>query len=509
MGEAKRFPRLRRDLEIQDLPEGRFAAAIEDGSAGIRIRLDRTGREIARLLDGTRGLDEIRSELSRSGLFISRNLMEKTLEFFERHGILEREGEIQPAPGEVHRPPIRSGSFVLRSGPSEAPSRIFFLPEARHGCLGCGLCCRGYTIGPIESDAAERIRNARFEGDLEWLNRSRKIQEGESAGIRYLQIEKADGRCIFQEPGGSCILHRTRGEAFKPAGCRLFPLQFALLPTGDLIGSLRMECFQYHKARNLGEPFARRIEEIRALQALAVDFRILPERVKVGPDREIPFQEYLGLEEKLMEGIGASPEGFEEILLALGRAVARISKEERAGGIRLEALDWAAGGTDRLIRSLLSFIHGLGELAGKAAAADGGDRFSTDLLGAFSAIALAYAGEGKESDREALETGPSPDSDPRSREILREVLRNEIFSKEWILGGDMARGFAFSLVRNLLFTAGARILADHGKPPATSLSGATALSTAIVNRALRHLGARSWRSEFAAPLDGIFRCFLE
>jgi hypothetical protein len=487
------WPRLREGIEVRDDPSDRFVASIEDPARGFRIRLDAKAREITRLLDGTRDVPAISRDLFRAGHPIPEPLVRKTLEFLGRHGLLE-DGEKEGPPSENAFVP---GRFVLRLKPDEIPTRVFFLPEARHGCAGCGRCCGGYILGPIEQEAAERIRAARFGGELEWLDRTPKVVEGGIEGLRFLEIEKRGGRCIFLEGGRRCILHRLWGEESKPAGCRLFPIHFCLLPTGAMIGYLRMECFEYHRARKRGAFLAERLDEIRTLLALSLDVRSFPSDLRAG-HREMGLEEYLALEEAALEAF-AGPRGIEAALWAIGRSVSRAVRGEPAGG--LPDGD-PPPRNDRLLEALFGLARGLARRARDAAAARDCDPVSARIAGDFADTASAFIGEGAGADRAAVDALPSPEEDPEGRAILAEALRNEVFSKEWIIGGDVARGFALTLLRGLLFVSGARILAARrgaARPgPAETCEG-----VATVNRAIRWIGTRRVLAEEGRILDAI------
>ena len=500
MGPGK-APRLRDGLELKDIPKDRFAGSIEDPRRGLRIRLDRVGLHVVRLLDGSREVPDVCAALAELGLHVSPDLVEKTLALLLRHGFLVEEGG---GPPEEESPPILIGSHVLKAAPAQVPRQLYFLPEARHGCVSCGRCCHGYTIGPLEKPAVERIRSAQFSGEHGWLEQHPKVLEKAHEGVPYFEVEKRDGACIFLEQGKTCLLHRAHGAGFKPICCQMFPVRFSLLPSGDLLGFLQMECFQYHEARTRGPALGERAEEMRALLAMAPDYRVVPQRVTVGRDRV--FHEYADFESRVLDRVAEGCDPLEWLLWAIGRLVAHLARGGKVDGWSWEE-EQAPPRNDRLVHALFLLVRTLGARAELVAAQARGDAFSREILRLFSGIAAAYVGEGDPGDREAIDAFREPDLEPEPNVILREALRNEVFSKEWIEGGDLARGYALMLGRNLLIGAGARVVAARrGNEKVTP--SATAEAMATVNRALRIVRPKAWLSEKESLLDGILESFL-
>jgi Fe-S-cluster containining protein len=86
-------------------------------------------------------------------------------------------------------------------------------------CKQCGMCC--YGEGGIRVESAEIEKIARFLA----LPPDDFIQEycREKSGRLYI-VSKADGSCVFYDPGKNCLIHPV-----KPRPCSLWPFYPALL----------------------------------------------------------------------------------------------------------------------------------------------------------------------------------------------------------------------------------------------------------------------------------------
>ena len=152
-------PRLRSDLRVEDSPRSAFAGQIVDDRFSRRFQLDRVGFAIARLLDGERNLGSILATLEKDGILIGPFLLRKTVTFFHDQLLLEgARYEKALEDGTGHEAP-REERVVIRSTPSEAAElpQVFFLEEARHNCIACGMCCRGYVFAPLTDEEAHRL----------------------------------------------------------------------------------------------------------------------------------------------------------------------------------------------------------------------------------------------------------------------------------------------------------------------------------------------------------------
>jgi Fe-S-cluster containining protein len=127
-------------------------------------------------------------------------------------------------------PGVISGVFrdlliagVLEEHPTDwLPLQFIQWPE--HRCQGCGACCQGHWIGPLDPDFVERTL-PRMEGlrkkypQLADRKPFVRLDPGDSA----LYLNSETGQCVFLGEDLRCILHGEFGATEKPTICQMFP----------------------------------------------------------------------------------------------------------------------------------------------------------------------------------------------------------------------------------------------------------------------------------------------
>jgi Fe-S-cluster containining protein len=151
---------------------------------------------------------------------------------------------------------------------------------------------------------------------------------------------QANGRCVFLNAAGLCVIHRQFGPLAKPVRCRQFPYFFAQTPTG-VYTSLS---YASRAARlNLEPELCEQKEELDALYKLARFDREHGAEVALTEEVSWPWVEYLAWEEEARAGIASAPAGQLWAALVAGeRKLAEKAGEPVAEepAERLEALNW-------------------------------------------------------------------------------------------------------------------------------------------------------------------------
>lgn len=506
---AKRpVPALRGDLELEVFPEAESGSAmlvaqVLDRRLRRRIKLDRTGLLLYRLIDGRRDLDDIDDALRRQGALLPPHLLVKTIEFFEKNLLLES-SSLQEAASKTREQLPAAGTYRLRSEPSAAPVEVHFLEETRHTCVGCGQCCRGYQFGPLTDEEAARLATETFEEEGERIQGSRKVVQREIEGKMVPLLEtREDGRCVFLSEDKRCIVHREKGADAKPWMCQAFPLRFVATQDGRLFGFLQMECFGYHEARKSARPYVERADEVRHVIRVAGPFPVLGPATLLG-NRSLELAEYETLESWILEALKAHSSTPGTGLVLAGQLLGHLERggELEAFSPRPAPLPESDAAWTRAVAVLAR------ETAGEPATTVGGELIgaSPEMRRWFADALDFFRGEGDPHELVAIARVADACEDGECTAILTEFLRNEVFSKEWYRAGDLRLGFSLTLARYVLTLSGARMQAHR---EGTDRVAPRALTHALcsVQRSLRTLRVESFAERHHAELLEIYESF--
>lgn len=170
------------------------------------------------------------------------------------------------------------------------------LPKGlRWACSGCGACCTGYELGPVEPELVERWREAGL------------LASGPAAEHGVLDekghLRTVGGRCVFLTEEGRCAVHAALGEEAKPGFCREFPFQLVEDPRG-LACVVRASCLGFARSSTEGPLVtAEQVERVRAVGRVR---RFAPAQVAVAPGMVLPLERYLRLEDQLLSILDAT-----------------------------------------------------------------------------------------------------------------------------------------------------------------------------------------------------------
>ncbi len=109
--------------------------------------------------------------------------------------------------------------------------------DQHYHCTDCGKCCRDWHV-EVTAEEATELRALRWDdGDHPPAKPVFRFQ-----GKTFVS-HRPDGTCAyFDTAAGNCRIHAKHGADAKPLGCRLYPLQFSRLASGQHALSARADC---------------------------------------------------------------------------------------------------------------------------------------------------------------------------------------------------------------------------------------------------------------------------
>ncbi len=495
---------------MEECSRGKFVAQVIDELFSRRVLLDRVGLAVLRLIDGERDLGSILMGLEQEELHLRPSLLQKFLEFFEKNLLLQGPQFQAAKMGGRESVVIKEERVTLRSDLDKPPlPRVYFLDEGRHNCMACGICCRGYEFGPLTDVEARRLQAETYLEEGERLIPAQKVVEKELKGKSYKALEiTEDGSCIFLACDQKCILHREKGEEAKPWFCRMFPLAFVLAPDGKIFGSLQMECFNHYRARKRGRYLAEQVNEIRRILSVCREIPILSEKIRVGKNRTLNLGEYYLAEQWMLDKIQDHASSPSTSLILTGRFLRHLEE-----GGDLQNFDTPDPGvallsSEELTFEVVNLARGTDLDLRPAALAGKPEGTSPGMRRFFLETVEFFSGEGDPDELLPVEEVVGPEKNPECVEILREFLRNEIFSKDWYRTGDLRRGFALTLMRYLLVVDGSRLLAHQWNEHRVSPK-ALCYSMSMVLRNIRRRHVEEFLKKDDSPLIRIYEALVE
>lgn len=170
--------------------------------------------------------------------------------------------------------------------------------NARWDCHGCGDCCRGYELGPVEpsviADLTARGVAAAWPpaGQQPW-HVERTLPDGTTRTV----LAHIDGHCVFLRDDGRCAVHALYGAEAKPGFCRLYPLRLVVDPLGT-VATIRASCPSAGKTASTPvRDHARRLVETIGPRGRQ---RFAPEVVPVLPDVGVDLDTWMAAEVSLL-----------------------------------------------------------------------------------------------------------------------------------------------------------------------------------------------------------------
>ncbi len=219
----------------------------------------------------------------------------------------------------------------------------------RFGCSCCGRCCRGFMV-PVESVERDAI------ADLEDWPRRLGVEQiylrSHLAGAAgYALAKRADGRCVFLDDDGLCLIHKRYGAGAKPVACQIYPFVFCPA-AGETAVSLRFDCPAV--CENEGAELAEYRAELEELAGQVVPAGTVAVVPRIYGRNAVDGEKFRLVNEAVVKILGSNAVAFNLRLHWLNSFAEYLAK-----------IKWSEVGADELAEILDMFRTGiLAELAG-------------------------------------------------------------------------------------------------------------------------------------------------
>lgn len=285
----------REELEFEEHPESDYPSVLVDPVLKQRLRLDRTGYQIASLLDRPQTLAELSSRLQeKHNRSVKLDTLTRVIDFFDSYRLLDNERSRQ----------FRADLLARREAARDLDRvPLLFRPQDRFSCVLCGSCCGGHNVGPVSEDVVTSIREKTSDGKLHeelGLNKSLFFSVSlEDEEDEMVVTQMREGWCVFLTNANRCILHGKWGAECKPDVCRIFPFTFTRTPRGVVVG-FQMECRGFAEAKRRGRPLAEEEQSIRKLLKRLPKIAELRPVLPLADSASLSFEEYERLEQSVL-----------------------------------------------------------------------------------------------------------------------------------------------------------------------------------------------------------------
>lgn len=501
--ETGRIQRLRSDVAVVPREgDTAFPALLVDQTLEQRVRLDPLGASIARQLDRLQTLDELIARLD-AGLPAEERARERVAETVDGLRRLFVLADARAARAVEER---QRADAWLTAPPGEVP--LLYAPDGRFDCTGCGGCCGGHNIGPVDRHVQERLQTDEGHAflaqhglpDPAWWSGAEVSGAKGAAEI----MRAAGGWCVFLDGASLCRLHGAFGGPAKPSVCQLFPITFVLRPDGVAV-SLQMECRDVLAGARNGRPFAEQEGELRRLLALPQELPRVRPAVLVDGMATLPYAAYADLRDAMIAAFSRpADEVAADPVAALSRLRGMVDERGRPAAEGPAARVRRFGGVAELREALHETVQQLGgqlvqlrrslvdEDAERVVRTTGLDR----VLAGLSRLVPS------------LDRVLAPPRDPGARELFRLLVVNALLGEEVGSARSLRHGLTTLTLRWLLARAIAVDRAhDVKRPEPTAQEHIDGLVTASF--ALRSPRTRGVLQKLAVPLSLVFYDHLD
>ena len=303
---------------------------------------------------------------------------------------------------------LLDASYFRRHCP--APARFTTLPDARFSCQMTTVCCRNdfeITLAP----EAQLVIDA-----VAWGDTSPPVG-GTTLPVRpdgRLQLKPGSEACRFLGAFGQCRMHQAVGrQPFET--CAIYPYTFARTPDGVAV-ALSPVCPSARQA--IGVPPLDHEEDLR--DRLAQSEPRQADAYRLAPDREIPWADFQGIEQGLLDCLAAEELPMRRRLYVGTRMLGAVLRGES-----FDTAGWLAEPLPPISAELRTAIRGMLEKV---------LRWDRRTLQA-SALSVPQ-------DLAGLEL--------RDTAVVARILRNTLFSKSYSYQFDLTTAFNFGIVLYLL-----------------------------------------------------------
>ena len=290
----------------------------------------------------------------------------------------------------------------------------------RWSCHGCGSCCTGHELGPVEPEVIPRLLKAGI-GEL-WPAAGEGWYDERPDGIFLRQV---GGACVFLRPDKLCAVHALVGGDAKPGFCREFPYHFVDDPRGT-VAVIRATCAGFYKSfRDGAELDEATVEAAALLPRVAPRTRFAPATVIALPGAEVALDSWLDMETAVIALLES--ETPNDPAISVGRV-----RDELARRCGVELLAPRPEQYDAAVRALTFTLTRVLEAALQA---PGGQPHQVDFARDCRALMItAHEAE-----------APSP-LDAEAHAWTDLLLRSQLLARQWSAWGGVAEGLGVWLL---------------------------------------------------------------
>ncbi|HEY8427249.1 MAG TPA: YkgJ family cysteine cluster protein [Sandaracinaceae bacterium] len=356
-------PRLRDSVQARmHVADGATKVILTDPVSASVLEIDVASWRALEAADGTRDLDGLCLALAREGLYRGERDLVQLLRELDDAGVLT-DGLAVPVPP----PPV-----VAPRTPPDRPLDV--LPGFTLVCDGSGSCCRFY--GSVAFTAAEAAHARAIVEDLRLPVAPHDLFTpitGAQLGADDVRaVAQIDGRCVFLENDGLCLLHRRGGAAAKPFPCRFYPAM--LMDDGEQVRvSIGPECACAFASagRTDGAPLVPR--DARTLRDLGPDVAVMhvPDPVPLTGHRTAPRRELARWSAQLVRAL--------EVTTADAIAIAWTLADHVHEGLDPSTIERSLRGAVPAPTSMAPWLDALAQVAASAASTAEAWRGGSDL----------------------------------------------------------------------------------------------------------------------------------
>jgi hypothetical protein len=271
-------------------------------------------------------------------------LSERVVRWSYRHGLLQSLADYpwMRAVGAALARTLLDASYIRRHW--RPPITFSTLPNARFSCQMSTVCCKHDFEIALPREA-------------QWIVDAMPWEElrPELAGTRLpvradgkLQLKALNETCRFLGDRGQCLIHQTLGR--QPFGaCSVFPFSFARTPDGIAVSTSPI-C----ESARLGIGIAPHEREDDLRERLVHVEATQPERFRLNPEMEVPWETFRGVEKALLEMLAAEDVPLRRRLYMGSRLLGALSRSEP-----LDSAQWLSEPPAQISDELRQAIHGM------------------------------------------------------------------------------------------------------------------------------------------------------
>lgn len=222
----------------------------------------------------------------------------------------------------------------------------------RWDCHNCTLCCRLFSLGPVDPVTIAGLQ-ARDVG-ADWAPAADGWFHETPDG---LFLNHVDDSCVFLRPDGLCAVHALYGPDAKPAFCRTFPFT-RVAQAGGVVHALREDCGGGWQAQATGTPAEQHVAHLPE-DAPVLHFGDAP--VQVLPGVGVAAADWLALEDHLVAAIDPTADPRDNLRALRRRLLGALGRDAPAPSAAV-----ADGSTEQLRQAFLAALAQVGTPAGDA-----------------------------------------------------------------------------------------------------------------------------------------------